>query len=108
MAAVCALQDPEYYAARYVQTADLRDELAAGLASLGLDVVPGIANFLLAHLPNNGPDAAMVVKRCCEQGLFLRDAQAMGSQLGTHMLRIAVKEKSINRRMLEILSQTLS
>ena len=108
VAAVRALQDPEYYAARYVQTADLRDELAAGLASLGLDVVPGIANFLLAHLPNNGPDAAMVVKRCCEQGLFLRDAQAMGSQLGTHMLRIAVKEKSINRRMLEILSQTLS
>src|SRR6185369_14914809 len=51
VAAVNALADPEYYAARYAETANLRVELATELSSLGLQVIPGIANFLLATLP---------------------------------------------------------
>ena len=107
VAAVRALEAPDYYAARYVETANLREQLAAGLALLGLDVVPGIANFVLTHLPGDGPAAAAVVKRCREHGLFLRDAGAMGSQLGTHALRIAVKDAQTNQRMLEIISRAL-
>src|SRR6266700_3962081 len=51
VAAVRALQDPGYYAARYAETAELREELAGELRNMGLDIIPGIANFILAHLP---------------------------------------------------------
>src|SRR6266850_1229630 len=53
VAAVRALQDPEYYAARYRETGALREELADQLRSLSWEVVPGIANFLLCHLPTD-------------------------------------------------------
>jgi histidinol-phosphate/aromatic aminotransferase/cobyric acid decarboxylase-like protein len=52
-----------------------------------------------------GPTAAAVVERCRQQGLFLRDAAAMGSQLGRHALRIAVKDAATNHRIVEILSE---
>lgn len=107
VAAVRALQDPDYYAARYAETTVLRHELAAPLRALGLDVIPGIANYILCHLPPNGPAAASVVTRCREQKLFIRDAAAMGSQLGTHALRIAVKDAETNRRLLAILAASL-
>jgi histidinol-phosphate/aromatic aminotransferase/cobyric acid decarboxylase-like protein len=107
VAAVRALQDPDYYTARYVETARLREQLAARLARLGLDVVPGVANFLLCHLTSGGPDAGTVVSRCRERGLFLRDAGAMGSRLGSHALRIAVKDGETNHRMLAILAKAL-
>ena len=108
VAAVHALQDPGYYEARYAETAALREQLASGLGSTGADVIPGIANFVLCHLPANGPDAATVVKHCRARGLFLRDAGAMGSQLGTHALRIAVKDAPTNRRIVAILSGVLT
>jgi histidinol-phosphate/aromatic aminotransferase/cobyric acid decarboxylase-like protein/GNAT superfamily N-acetyltransferase len=104
VAAVRALQDPEYYAARYAETAALREALAGDLALLGLEIVPGIANFILCHLPPDGPNAAEVVKRCRERQLFIRDAGTMGSQLGTRTLRIAVKDRETNKKMVEILA----
>src|SRR5581483_11240201 len=64
VAAVAALQDPDYYAARYAETHRLRDELAAKLSSLaGWEIIPGSANFLLCQLEERGPDAAAFVKR---------------------------------------------
>ncbi len=108
VAAVRALQDPDYYAARYAETAVLREQLVAQLRSLGLEIVPGIANFILCHLPPTGPDAATVVKRCRAQNLFLRNAAPMGSQLGSHALRVAVKDAQTNQRIVAILSTTLS
>ncbi len=107
VAAVRALQDPGYYAARYAETAALREQLAVRLVELGLEIIPGVANFLLCHLLPRGPNAATIVHRCREQGLFLRDAGAMGSQLGSHSLRTAVKDTATNERMLEILSTVL-
>jgi len=107
VAAVRALQDPDYYAARYAETAELREQLADQLRLLGLEMIPGIANFILCHLPSDGPDAATVVKRCRAQNLFLRDAAMMGSQLGNHALRIAVKDAGTNDQIVEILSTAL-
>jgi histidinol-phosphate/aromatic aminotransferase/cobyric acid decarboxylase-like protein len=108
VAAVRALQDPDYYAGRYVETAALRQDLAAELKKLGWGVVPGVANFLLGHLPPDGPTAATIASRSREHGLYLRDAAPMGSQLGSHALRIAVKDADTNPRMLEILRDILS
>jgi histidinol-phosphate/aromatic aminotransferase/cobyric acid decarboxylase-like protein len=106
--AVAALQDPDYYSARYAETHRLRTELQKELTSLpGWKVISGIANFLLCHLPAAGPSASAVVARCREHGLFLRDASAMGRSLGAHALRIAVKDAETNRRMIEILRTIL-
>jgi histidinol-phosphate/aromatic aminotransferase/cobyric acid decarboxylase-like protein/GNAT superfamily N-acetyltransferase len=105
VAAVNALRDPQYYAARYRETARLRESLAVGLKELGWEVLPGIANFLLCHLPADGPSAASVTAACRRRGFFVRDAALMGTQLGTHTIRIAVKDAATNRRILEILRE---
>jgi histidinol-phosphate/aromatic aminotransferase/cobyric acid decarboxylase-like protein len=107
VAAVAALHDTGYYAARYAETHRLRNELAERLTEqTGWEVLPGVANFLLCELPENGPDAATVVKRCRARGLFLRDAGAMGRGLGKYAVRIAVKDAETNERMLRIISHT--
>ncbi len=109
VAAVKALQDPDYYARRYEQTHHLRAQLATALAGFeGWEIVPGVANFLLCHPFGEGPDAAEIVRRCRARGLFLRDAGAMGSRLGRHALRIAVKDAETNRQMVAILNGVLS
>ena len=107
VAAVRALQDPDYYAARYRETAVLREQLTGELQALGWDVLPGIANFLLCQLPSSGPDAATLVRRCREEGLFIRDAALMGSGLGNRFVRLAVKDAVTNRRMMHILRGAL-
>lgn len=107
VAAVKALQDPAYYAARYEETHGLRGQLLESLQLLGLEIVPSVTNFLLCHLPAGGPDAATVVARCCEHGVFLRDASVMGSQMGRHALRIAVKDAAANQRLVGVLEKAL-
>jgi histidinol-phosphate/aromatic aminotransferase/cobyric acid decarboxylase-like protein/GNAT superfamily N-acetyltransferase len=108
VAAVRALEDPGYFAMRYAETAELREALAADLRQLGWKLLPGIANFLLCFLPENGPDADAVVRLCRRRNLFLRDAAVMGSQLGTRTIRMAVKDRATNRRMVAVLQQALS
>jgi histidinol-phosphate/aromatic aminotransferase/cobyric acid decarboxylase-like protein len=103
VAAVRALEDPAYYATRYRETAGLREQLAADLRDLDWGVLPGIANFLLCHLPPAGPAAATIVARAREHGVFIRDAASMSASLGTHCVRLAVKDAATNRRMLDVL-----
>jgi histidinol-phosphate/aromatic aminotransferase/cobyric acid decarboxylase-like protein len=103
VAAVNALQDRDYYAARYTETRELRDEFSAALQSMGWDVIPGVANFLLCHVPETGPSAQEIVKKSRERGLFVRDASTMGSLLGTHAIRIAIKDSMTNLEALKVL-----
>ena len=103
VAATRALQDPGYYSGRYAQTQSLRKALEQQLASLGWQVVPGTANFLLGHLPEHGPTAQQLVRACRQQGLFLRDASSMGSNLGQRAVRVAVKDADTNLRMVAII-----
>ena len=105
VAAVHALQDQAYYREQWAVTRGLRDALAAGLRRLGWDVVPGIANFLLCHLPEAGPDAAAVTRAARSRGLFVREVGSMGHSLGSHALRVAVKDSATNGRMLDILQE---
>jgi len=100
VAAVAALQSPDYYANRYRETHELREVLAADLEQqCGLDVVPGVANFLLCHLGEGMPTAAEVVASCRAHGVFLRDAQGMGANLGARTIRTAVKGPDDNARI---------
>lgn len=109
IAAVRALESTSYYRVRWAQTQRLREELAAGLASIGgLAVIPGVANFLLVHLAAHQPAANTVVHRCRAQGLFVRDAGVMCASLGERAVRIAVRDRSTNRRMVEILRAAIA
>jgi histidinol-phosphate/aromatic aminotransferase/cobyric acid decarboxylase-like protein len=107
VAAVAALADWAYYEARWEATHALRRALATGLSRLGIDVVPGVANFLLCHLPVSGPDARTLVRTARTYDLFLREVSSMGRSLGPHAVRIAVKDAATNARMLHILARLL-
>jgi histidinol-phosphate/aromatic aminotransferase/cobyric acid decarboxylase-like protein len=104
LAASIALQDSGYYAARFAETHALRKQLAEQLKHFGWDVIPGTANFLLCHLPESGPSAEQLIRECRGHGLFLRNAALMGSHLGAHAIRIAVKDAATNTRMLRIIN----
>lgn len=107
IAAVRALESQSYYRQKYQQTEVLRSNLTARLQELGLDVVPGAANFLLCHISLTSPDASTLIQHCRSAGLFLRDVRSMGSELGTRVFRIAVKDAATNERTVEILYRHL-
>jgi histidinol-phosphate/aromatic aminotransferase/cobyric acid decarboxylase-like protein len=103
VAAVRALEDPAYYAARWAETGRLRTDFAADLLGSGWEVVGGVGNFLLCHLPGDGPPARELVSRARNRGLFLRDASTMGSRMSCRAIRIAVKDATTNACMLNII-----
>jgi histidinol-phosphate/aromatic aminotransferase/cobyric acid decarboxylase-like protein len=106
VAAVRALAEEPYYAARYRETHCLRAELVAGLRRIGIEeIVPGTANFVLCHLDADQPTAADVVNESRKYGVFLRDASLMGTELGPRALRIAVKDRATNAIVVETLER---
>ncbi|MDP9203546.1 MAG: aminotransferase class I/II-fold pyridoxal phosphate-dependent enzyme, partial [Gemmatimonadota bacterium] len=107
IAACEALRSTSYYEKRWEETHALRGQLAAGLAALGWDVVPGCANFLLCHLPPDQPAAAGLVAECRRRGLFIRDVANMGSCFDARTVRVAVKDRETNQEILERLRVTL-
>jgi histidinol-phosphate/aromatic aminotransferase/cobyric acid decarboxylase-like protein/N-acyl-L-homoserine lactone synthetase len=107
IAACEALKATDYYRAAWCETHVLRAALQHDLESLGWNVIPGCANFLLCQLPPDGPDAADVVQRARRFGLFVRNVANMGSTLGRGALRVAVKDGQTNRKIVEILRDVL-
>ncbi|MBL4771782.1 MAG: histidinol-phosphate aminotransferase family protein, partial [Planctomycetes bacterium] len=101
IAAVKALESEAYYRKRWSQTSDLWEQLAIGLRALGLDVVRGVANFMLCHLPQTAPTAATLVAELQRDGIFIRDVPNMGQRLGDRTIRIAVKDRESNQRVLD-------
>ncbi|MDH3348111.1 MAG: histidinol-phosphate aminotransferase family protein [Desulfobulbaceae bacterium] len=109
IAGVLALQETSYYKQRYMETKKLREELVAGLLDLQrMEIIPSVANFVLCMLDPQGPSAATVVQECRKDNLYLRDTKLMGTTLGNHALRIAVKDGPTNQKMLTILARVLA
>ncbi|HLA84644.1 MAG TPA: histidinol-phosphate aminotransferase family protein [Thermoguttaceae bacterium] len=108
IAAVAALDSPEYYRDRYRETHRLRGRLAAALESSGrIEVHPGTANYLLCHLREDRFTAAEFIARCRRQGLFLRDVGSMMKQSEPRAFRVAVKDDETNARIAEIVSKNV-
>jgi len=108
IAAVRALESPLHYLRYWSMTHRYRRELASRLEAIrGLEVIPGVANFLLLHLGDRHPDAATVVRRCRAHGLFLRDAGRTSATLGDRAIRMAVRDRVSNLRMLEVFQGAL-
>jgi histidinol-phosphate/aromatic aminotransferase/cobyric acid decarboxylase-like protein/N-acyl-L-homoserine lactone synthetase len=108
VAAVTALQDPDYYGCCYRKTHELRADLARRLSdTCSLDIVEGVANFIMCHLPDDAPPAAQVTAACRQRDLFIRDVSNMGRQLGSRAVRIAVKDEATNGRIVSTLRDAL-
>jgi histidinol-phosphate/aromatic aminotransferase/cobyric acid decarboxylase-like protein/GNAT superfamily N-acetyltransferase len=108
IAALVALKEDHYYQKCYEQTHILREEFCKELLKFtSLEVLQSKANFILCYLPENGPDAASIVSKCKEMGLYLRDVSNMGNNFNKHTIRIAIKDPETNQRMLEIIKQVL-
>jgi threonine-phosphate decarboxylase len=86
---------------------ELRAELAAGLAELGLTVFPGAANYLLARLRDAQPVAAALAERLRARGILIRDC-ADFPPLDGRYLRLAVRGAEDNRRLLRALGEVLN
>jgi len=91
VAAVKALEDPDYYQRRYRETQDLREQLSSRLNRLGGKAVGGAANWVLYRLPEEAVDAAEVVAATRAMGVHIRDAGRSAPSLGHRYVRIAVK-----------------
>ena len=108
IAAFEALQSDEYYEERYRETHLLREALIRELRSLGItDIIQGVANFILFHLPEKGITSSELIERCRTKGLYLRTASGMGSGLGDRAVRLAVKDAETNRKIVGILGECL-
>jgi histidinol-phosphate/aromatic aminotransferase/cobyric acid decarboxylase-like protein len=108
VAATMALEDAEYYQQKYLETHQLRSNLAKELRSkTNLRVHEGVANYLLCKLPEEAEDASVISERCRKHGLFIRDISLTAPCLGPKTFRIAVKDAATNKKMLRILCEVL-
>lgn len=108
VAAVRALQDAAYYDEHYKNTHLLRAEAHDALRGLGIsEIVPGEANFLMFHLGEAQPTASEIIDVARIEGVFVCDVSSMGSRLGSRALRIAIKNPSGNKRVLQALRRAL-
>lgn len=72
-----------------------------------IELFESVANFVLVLLPPQGPDAATVVESCRAHDVYLRDAGRTSNMLGTHALRIAVKDESTNLRIVKRVGEAI-
>jgi histidinol-phosphate/aromatic aminotransferase/cobyric acid decarboxylase-like protein len=107
VAGVRALAETDYYPARWAETHLLRRQMATELQLLGMSVVPGVANFLLCHLPHSGPSAAELAALVRRRGVFVRDVGSMGTSLGAHAVRIAVKDAASNEKIVRAIAAVI-
>ena len=105
-AAKACLTADDYQAETLRLIPQLREELAAGLAGLGLKVFPGEANYLLCRLPETAPRAERVAELLRHYGILIRNC-ADFLPLDSRFLRVAVLGKATNDRLLRELQLIL-
>jgi histidinol-phosphate/aromatic aminotransferase/cobyric acid decarboxylase-like protein len=105
VAAVAALGDAAYYERRWAQTHRLREELARGVGKFPVRVFPSMANFVLVETPVS---AELVRQRMESQDVFVRNCDSMSARFEDRFLRIAVKRRAQNRRIVQALGVALA
>lgn len=82
---------------------ECREELVAGLRSMGaIKVFPSAANFVFCRLPNAGERA----RRLLERGIAVRLCDSFTGLPADQYIRVAVRKRSDNQRLLEALDAT--
>lgn len=100
MAGIQALNDAAYYQQKYRETHQLRDELVASLSRIPwLHVYPSRTNFVLVELLEQHMSAQQIVQRLKAEQIYLRNADSMSAHFGDKFLRIAVKARAQQQRI---------
>lgn len=101
-AAKAALQATTYSEETLRLIPQLRSELAAGLRALGPHVYPSAANYLLLRLAAARADEIVTALRA--EGILLRSCSNF-LPLDAHYLRVAVRTRDENQRLLSALAR---
>jgi threonine-phosphate decarboxylase len=105
-AGVYCLGQKDYAQKTREMAARWRSELVQGLAGLGLKIVPGQVNYVLAKLPEDGPTADLVADACASQGVLVRPCANFVGCSPFH-LRVAVCPPQEQERLLAVLKPAL-
>ena len=109
IAASYALKEEDYYLQKYQETHELRDHLKSELKQIGIDeIIPGIANFIMFHLSNEKCSASQIINECKKKKLYLRDLSGIGASINDNAIRMAVKDKNTNKKMIKIFQESIS
>lgn len=90
-------------AAVAAEVSEARDELVRGLAELGIETWPSAAHVLLLRAPSR----RNVVALLSERGIAVRSAASFPGFDGTYV-RVAVRQRADNRRLLHALREVLA
>ena len=101
-AGAAAIEDAQHLAAAAEHNARWLPWLAAEIAKLGIDVTPGVGNFLLLHFPpQSGKTAADADRHLSAKGFILRAVAAYGLP---DCLRMTVGLEKANRGVVAALT----
>lgn len=103
LGAIEALLDSEYYKAQVIETMVLREELVLGLAQMGIEPVPSVTNYIFGRLPGGG--VADLVAGLANRDIFIRDANNLSPRFEDDWLRIAVKDRNSQSRLLRAMQE---
>lgn len=107
VAAVEALHNPEYYQQRYRETHLLRCEALELLGELeGIQAFGSCANFYLVKCLQQS--AACVQKQLQEENIFIRHCDSMSPRFHDDFLRLAVKNREQNERIVTALKKVFA
>ena len=107
IAAVEALRDPDYYAARYAETHRLRTACVARARTFARSrVLDTSLPFYLIEL-DSSLSAEELTMRLREQDLFVRNCSSFSKIFGDAWLRISVRSATENERLLDALDRRL-
>jgi threonine-phosphate decarboxylase len=100
--AVCeALRDADYICETLAMNARERTHLAEALDRLGCRMFPSAANFLLIQLPDAFPAALVRERLIREYAILVRECDSFEGLEPDRYLRVAVRRKSENARLIE-------
>jgi len=100
VAGAAALKDAAYLKFTREFVRQRRDELVQGLSAIpGVEVVPPATNFVFFKIPQ----ARAVARRLFEMGIVVRDCDSFTGVAPDSYLRVAVRKRSENQRLLEAL-----
>jgi len=102
-AAVRALQEYAWYRQRAAETQVMRQALAARIDAIpGLRTFPSVTNFVL--FATERVPAPVLVAKCREHGVYVRDCGSLSKHFGTRFVRTALKDAAANDRIVAALS----
>lgn len=106
IAAIEALNSPEYYKEKYIDTALLRTTMSNQIAACpSVKVYPSVTNYFMVELLEH--KASKIVTKLQSQNIFLRNCDSMSVKFKDNFIRIAIKGCEADSRIVKALSECI-